>query len=153
GGLADGFEIRRPSPKRRGCAQFIRHPKSDIRNPPVTPQRWRQIKAVFQVAAELEPGRRAAYLDQACAGEPALRREVEALLSASGDAEDFIEKPALEQNAAALIENLPDPVIGRRAGVYKMIGEVGRGGMGAVYKAVRDDDHFHRQVAIKIVKR
>ena len=48
-----------------------------------------------------------------------MRREVEPLLAASGDAEDFMEKPALERSAAVLIENLPDPVIGRRIGVYK----------------------------------
>src|SRR5262249_59393791 len=101
-----------------------------------------ESKAVFQIAAELESDQRAAYLDEACGGEPALRREVEALLSASGDAEDFIEKPALEKSAAVLIEKLPDPVIGRRIGVYKMIDEGGRGGVGAVFKAVCEHGQF-----------
>jgi tetratricopeptide (TPR) repeat protein/TolB-like protein len=119
----------------------------------LTAERWQRIKVVFQTAAELEPDQRAAYLHEACAGEAQLRQEVESLLAASGEAEDFIEEPALQQGAATLIENLPDPMIGSRIGAYKVAGEVGRGGMGAVYRAIRDDDHFQQQVAIKIVKR
>jgi tetratricopeptide (TPR) repeat protein len=119
----------------------------------MTAERWQRIKTIFQAAAELEPAQRAAYLDEACAGEPALRCEVEALLTASFAAGDFIEKPALHHSATALMESLADSAAGWRVGPYKVIGEVGRGGMGAVYRAVRDDDHFHQQVAIKIVKR
>jgi serine/threonine protein kinase len=118
----------------------------------LTAERWQRIKGVFQIAAALEPSQRAAYLDQACEGEPELRFEVESLLNASGQAEDFIEKPALHPSALAMIAN-PDSIIGRRVGPYKITGEVGRGGMGEVYRAVRDDDHFRQQVAIKIVKR
>src|SRR5204863_6753366 len=89
--------------------------------------------------------RREAYLEEACAGEPELRHEVESLLSTSGSAG--------RRKAADLIENLQNPVIGRRVGKYRVTGEVGRGGMGEVYRAIRDDDHFHQQVAIKIDKR
>ena len=52
----------------------------------MTPDRWQRIKSVFQIAAELDPDQRAAYLDQACAGDSALRHEVESLLSATAAA-------------------------------------------------------------------
>src|SRR4051812_31402231 len=119
----------------------------------MSPELWRQIKTVFQTAAELDSSQRAAYLDEACAGRDDIRREVEALLAASAEADDFIEAPALQRHAGTLIEQLPDPVVGRRIGPYRVTGEIGRGGMGVVYKAVRADDHFQQQVAIKIVKR
>ena len=107
----------------------------------VTPERWKQIKAAFQTAAELSTGQRTAFLDQACAGEPELRKEVEALLHAIDDVGDFIETPALE------------PFAGRRVGPYRLIRELGQGGMGTVYLAARADDQFEQQVAVKIVKR
>ena len=70
------------------------------------------------------------------------------------EADDFIEAPALErQRRRRWWNKLPDPVVGRRIGPYRVTGEVGRGGMGVVYEAVRADDHFQQQVAIKIVKR
>jgi serine/threonine protein kinase len=107
----------------------------------VTPERWKQIKVAFQTAADLSAGQRTAYLDRACAGEPELRKEVEALLHASDDAADFIEAPALE------------PFAGRRVGPYRLIRELGQGGMGTVYLAARADDQFEQLVAVKIVKR
>ncbi|HTM47658.1 MAG TPA: tetratricopeptide repeat protein [Bryobacteraceae bacterium] len=119
----------------------------------MSPERWQQIKAIFQTAADLESGPRAAYLDEACAGADDLRREVEALLAASSEAEDFIESPALEEHAGTLAARLPDPIIGQRVGHFRVTGEIGRGGMGVVYRAVRDDEHFEQQVAIKIVQR
>jgi tetratricopeptide (TPR) repeat protein len=119
----------------------------------MSPERWQQIKAIFQTAADLESGPRAAYLDEACAGADDLRREVEALLAASAEAEDFIESPALEEHAGTLAARLPDPIIGQRIGHFRVTGEIGRGGMGVVYRAVRDDEHFEQQVAIKIVQR
>lgn len=119
----------------------------------MTSDRWQQIKAIFQAAADIAASDRTAYLDEACANEPELRREVEALLAASEDAGDFIEKPALHHSAVTLAVNAADPSIGRRVGPYRVAGEIGSGGMGTVYRAVRDDDHFRQEVAIKIVKR
>src|SRR3954470_11576579 len=92
----------------------------------MTAERWKRIRAVFQIAAGLPPGRREAYLEEACDGEPELRREVESLLTASGGPE----RSDLQQSAASLIESLQNPFIGRRVGNYQVTGEVGRGGMG-----------------------
>ena len=71
----------------------------------MTPERWKQIKAAFYTAADLSTGERAAFLDQASAGDPEFRKQVESLLRASDQAGDFIEAPAL------------DPFAGRRVGL------------------------------------
>ena len=66
------------------------------------PERWRQIDQLLDAALELDPGQRAGFLDQACAGRGQLRREVESLLEAHGRAGSFIEAPALEIAAQLL---------------------------------------------------
>jgi hypothetical protein len=68
----------------------------------MSPERWQQLDALFQAAPELLPQQRAAYLDQACAGDQSLRKQVEALLSAHEDAGSFIDTPAFEVEARAL---------------------------------------------------
>ncbi|MGH9934643.1 MAG: protein kinase domain-containing protein, partial [Blastocatellia bacterium] len=93
---------------------------------------------------------RAVFLEQACVGDPALRAEVDALLAEEEKLGSFIAAPAVG------ITSDPDQVEvieGRRIGPYKIISELGRGGMGAVFLAARDDDQFKKQVAIKLVKR
>jgi serine/threonine protein kinase/tetratricopeptide (TPR) repeat protein len=107
----------------------------------VTPERWKQIKAAFQTAADLNSGERTAFLDQVCAGDPELRKQVESLLHARDEAGDFIEAPAL------------DPFAGGRVGAYRLIRKLGQGGMGTVYLAARADGQFEHRVAVKIVKR
>lgn len=69
------------------------------------PERWEQIDQILDAVLECEPAERAAFLDQACAGDEALRRKVEALLVAYGKAESFIEAPAFEVAAQALAAN------------------------------------------------
>ena len=60
------------------------------------PERWQQLDTLFHSALEREPHDRASFLDEACAGDQQLRREVEALIAANEQAGSFIEKPALE---------------------------------------------------------
>ena len=67
----------------------------------MTPERWQQVDKLLEQALEEKPDRRAAFLDEACNGDAALRQEVESLLSAHGKAGDFIEVPALEVAAPA----------------------------------------------------
>src|SRR5438128_125146 len=95
------------------------------------PERWEQIKATFQAAAEL-PGaaERASYVARACAGDAAVREGVEALLAAHERAGDFMESPAYERLAGSLAseEAEDSEESGRRLGAYRLVREVGRGG-------------------------
>ncbi|MDQ3753746.1 MAG: serine/threonine protein kinase, partial [Acidobacteriota bacterium] len=116
--------------------------------------KWARVKELFEAALDREPTKRAAFLAEACAGDNALRREVESLLAFDAGGESFIERPAYE-TAAELFADEEDEheAVGRRFGAYTVIREIGRGGMGAVYLAERADDEYQKQVAIKIVKR
>jgi serine/threonine protein kinase/Flp pilus assembly protein TadD len=117
----------------------------------VTPERWEQVKNVFHEALELEPERRSSYLDGACAKHPFLRQEIESLLRNHEEAGDLMESPA--HVTSGLDGDSPaDAWVGRHIGPYLTIAKIGEGGMGAVYRAVRVDDHYLKQVAIKIVR-
>jgi serine/threonine protein kinase len=104
----------------------------------VTPEGNRQIESLCLEALARRAEERAAFLDEACAGDAELRREVEALLAR---ADGFLETPAWE--AASPLQ------AGARLGPYEIQAAVGHGGMGEVYKA--RDTRLDRTVAIKIL--
>ncbi|HEV8018627.1 MAG TPA: protein kinase [Steroidobacteraceae bacterium] len=116
--------------------------------------RWRRLEEIFQSALDCAPESRAAFIDSACGGDAELRAEVDSLLAAheqgdgeSADSAAFEEAlKVLEQRSARLHE-------GRRIGPYRVLHELGRGGMGRVYLAARADQAFEKQVAIKVVER
>jgi len=118
---------------------------------PTTPERWDRIKVVFQEALELEVGDRERFLDQECGGDQDLRSEVESLLTSHEDAGAFLERSAVDAAALALADE--DAAEGGRIGAYRLVREIGRGGMGTVYLAEREGDDFHRRVAIKLISR
>src|SRR5688572_502483 len=103
------------------------------------PDRWRQIERLYHEAQARPPGTRAAFLGEACAGDAALRREVEVLLESPATAEGFLAAPAFP------LANLT----GRRVGVYQVGEQIGAGGMGEVYRA--RDTRLGRDVAIKVL--
>jgi len=120
----------------------------------MTPERWQQVKKVFDDGLRCEPQRRVPYLADACAGDPEMFSEVQSLLSAHDAAGTFIEDSVFNSGAVAIPEvNIANGWPGRRLGPYKILEEIGRGGMGTVYLAVRDDAQFTRRVAIKLVSR
>ncbi len=126
----------------------------------MTPQHWQCIEVLFQAALEHQPEARIAYLETACAADDPLRVEVEALLLAHEKASNFIEKPAFKAKAFELSAEKQTPAdeqvndsTGKRIGAYRILREIGRGGMGAVFLATRDDDEYQKQVAIKLIKR
>jgi eukaryotic-like serine/threonine-protein kinase len=116
-------------------------------------ERWRQVEELLEAALEREPAERGPLLERACAGDADLRREVESLLAHSASAEDFIEAPAFVF-AADLIADLPEEKLeNRQFGPYKILRELGRGGMGSVFLAERSDGEFQQKVALKLVRR
>ncbi|MEX2271797.1 MAG: serine/threonine-protein kinase [Vicinamibacterales bacterium] len=110
--------------------------------------RWAEIKALFGEALELTPADRTRLLDARCAADPNLRREVESLLASHDAAGDFIETPASVTLAPEDRSRAGDLI-----GPYRIEREIGRGGMGAVYLAVRADDAYRKRVAVKVIKR
>jgi eukaryotic-like serine/threonine-protein kinase len=114
--------------------------------------RYHRVKELFQAALEKPSAERQAFLVAACGEDLSLIKEVEELIEMSEEAGDFIEEPAY-QLADNLKTKLENPVFeGRRLGNYQIIREIGHGGMGAVYLAVRADDQYKKQVAIKVIR-
>ncbi len=122
--------------------------------------RWQQIDRLFQAALECPEAELESFLKSACSGDPDLGREVRALLDRAPQAELLIGESAvtfagplltgLDRDAAALPGSAGP---GSQLGSYRLLEEIGRGGMGAVFRAERADAQFEKQVAIKLVKR
>ncbi len=116
--------------------------------------RWRQIETLLEAALdEPEPAKRDLMLERIGANDPDLRAEVESLLAHDEPSQTFIESPAYAFAAELLTEDADDRLENQHIGAYKIVREIGRGGMGAVYLARRGDDAFDKQVAIKLIKR
>lgn len=108
------------------------------------PQRWSKVKQIFSEIVDLDAARRQTRLSEILNGDTELKAEVLALLDANEQVEDFIEEPALSNIC------LPTPSL-TRVGHYRIVRELGRGGMGTVFLGERDDGEFEHEVAIKVV--
>ncbi|NBB84992.1 MAG: tetratricopeptide repeat protein [Bacteroidetes bacterium] len=126
----------------------------DAANEHPAPDRWAQVEIIFLEALALPVDDRAAFLDAACAGddEAAVRKAVDALLAAHEEAgDDYLD--ALDPDGAAALLQETDAAVSGPIGPYRIVHEVGRGGMGTVYLAERGDGQFEQQVALKLIKR
>ncbi len=121
--------------------------------PSLPPERWREVLAAADRALALDLEERQAFVAQCSADDPPLGAELKALL-ASADSGSALDSPAAVF-AGPLLADLsaePDPVGSQsRIGPYRVVGEIGRGGMGAVYLAERADDQYRKQVALKLL--
>ena len=120
------------------------------------PDRWQEVERIYHAAMQCEESRRSAFLEQACAGDLALRAEVESLLQYGQSPAKLLDTPALEVVAHRLAENLRaesgdgrEQAIGGMIEQYRIIAKIGAGGMGEVYRA--RDLRLRRDVAVKVL--
>lgn len=117
------------------------------------PARWERVKEIFSEALEKsDPEARREYIERACGGDGELLSEVASLIQAHDQTGDFIETPAAQHSLGLDPEPRPAAWIGRRIGAYRIVAEIGRGGMSEVYRGVRADDEYHKEVAVKILR-
>src|SRR5262245_24403938 len=115
----------------------------------MTPERWKLIDELYHDSLDLDVGVRGEFLDQKCAGDQSLRREIEKLLLAHNKAGDFIETTAFKDLARTAATAASGQFEGLEINQYRIISQLGSGGMGEVYRA--HDSKLERDVAIKVL--
>ena len=126
-------------------------------NPDKKPEPQREA-ALFQAATQLTGAERAAFLNSACHGNPALRQRLEALLAAHDAKDSFLEPEAPKPGSQpvntiklGITDSPADDAVGRMVGHYKLLEKLGEGGCGAVYVAEQTEP-VRRRVALKVIK-
>src|ERR1051326_3704690 len=104
---------------------------------------WQQVEKIFHAALEQDPNEQSRFVAEACGGNDELRAEVESLLQHDKEAGQFLASSPAARTDPALI--------GSTLGVYRIVSEIGGGGMGEVYLA--QDPRLDRHVALKVLSR
>src|SRR5687768_4309240 len=128
-------------------------------------QKWQKIEEIFQAALDLPFEERDEFIREKCGADDELRREVEKFIARFEEEETFLESPVWTDSRflqskvkREIIDSLKDDfpgekqsesLLGQQIGVYKLIGELGQGGMGMVFLGKRADGEFRQKVAVK----
>ncbi len=130
--------------------------------------RWKKIEEIFQAALELSGGEREKFVREECGDDENLRREVEKYIARFETEDSFLESPVwtdsqflqsqVKRDIASSLEDaesaqVVESFVGRQIGAYRLVKELGKGGMGIVYLGERADGEFSQKVAIKLIKR
>jgi serine/threonine protein kinase len=115
----------------------------------MSPERWQQVKEIFNSAINYRPEERGVFLSQACSGDENLRREVESLIASHEQSGEFIDQPAFVAAASLLADEKVELRAGDTIGSYQVLSFISRGGMGEVYLA--EDKRLGRRVALKLL--
>ena len=115
----------------------------------MTPERWQQVKEIFNSAITHRPEERSSFIMEACSGDEYLRSEVESLIASHEESGSFIDSPAFEAAASLLANERNELKIGQTIGTYEVVSFISRGGMGEVYLA--EDKRLGRKVALKLL--
>ncbi len=115
----------------------------------MTPERWQQVKEIFNSAIKYRSEERGVYLSEACAGDNHLRSEVESLNASYEKTGSFIDAPAYEATAHMIVDERGELKPGQAVGSYEITSFISRGGMGEVYLA--HDRRLGRSVALKLL--
>ena len=118
----------------------------------MNPERWAAIGELFEKALSLPPGERTACIDQAGNGDEELRREVLSLLASHKAVPGGFVQERIKNAVISFQETGPTESGTTHVGPYRLLRELGRGGMGTVFLAERDDDQYKASVAIKLVR-
>ena len=116
---------------------------------PNTPERLKKVQELFHAAVSLEPAARTAFLVEACESDRELLDEVQSLISAHEREGSFIDSPAAKPIAELLASVSSESFVGQTVGSFKILSQLGRGGMGEVYLA--QDSKLGRKVALKLL--
>ncbi len=117
----------------------------------MTPERFARIDELFNAALDLPAPKRRSFLENECGDDAELLKAVSEMVLADEDPDEAIDN-ALVHGAQAWAIVTEEQVIGQRLGPYRLTGFLGRGGMGAVYRATRDDSAFQKEVAVKVLR-
>jgi len=118
----------------------------------MNPERWQEVKNVLATALEIPRLQRPAYLDEKCDGDTSLRSEVESLLADESGVSSFLNENNLAEIISTTFPRSATSWIGQRVGPYRIVDQIGIGGMGEVYRAFRDDQQYRKDVALKVVR-